>query len=115
MTVRRWFVPQSYAVPELVPTLERVKGMVQSNSLEGFKESVQALWEYDLTPLMKESKVKGAFVVGSGDGVLPGVMKKMAEGYGEGGAEYIVIEGAGHLPMVEKPKEFAEAVTKFLT
>jgi pimeloyl-ACP methyl ester carboxylesterase len=113
MTVRRWFVPQSYEIPELVPKLERVKDMVGTNSLEGFKKSVQALWEYDLTPLMKESKVKGCFVVGSGDGVLPGVMKKMAEGYGAG-AEYVVVEGAGHLPMVEKPGEFAETVTKFL-
>jgi pimeloyl-ACP methyl ester carboxylesterase len=62
---------------------------------------------------MKEAKVKGCFVVGSGNGVLPGVMKKMAEGYGAG-AEYVVVVGAGHLPMVEKPGEFAEAVTKFL-
>ena len=114
MTVRRWFVPQSYEIPDLVPELERVKEMVRTNSLEGFKKSVQALWEYDLTPLMNGAKVKGCFVVGSGDGVLPTGMKKMAEGYGEKGAEYVVIEGAGHLPMVEKPREFAEAVTKFL-
>jgi pimeloyl-ACP methyl ester carboxylesterase len=42
------------------------------------------------------------------------VMKKMAEGYGERGADYVVVERAGHLPMVEKPGEFAEAVTRFL-
>ena len=115
MTVRRWFLPGSYEIADLVPELERVKEMVRTNSLEGFKKSVQALWEYDLTPLMKESKVKGAFVVGSGDGVLPGVMKEMADGYGDKGTGYVVVEGAGHLPMVEKPAEFAEAVTKFLS
>jgi pimeloyl-ACP methyl ester carboxylesterase len=114
MTARRWFVPGSYEIAELVPELERVKDMVRTNSLEGFRKSVQALWEYDLTPLMKAAKVRGCFVVGSGDGVLPGVMKKMADGYGEKGAEYVVVEGAGHLPMVEKPKEFADAVTRFL-
>jgi pimeloyl-ACP methyl ester carboxylesterase len=114
LTVRRWFLPASYEIAELVPRLEEVKGMVQQNSLEGFKRSVQALWEYDLTPLMREAGVKGAFVVGSGDGVLPDVMRKMADEYGDKGAEYVVIEGAGHLPMVEKPGEFAEAVTKVL-
>jgi pimeloyl-ACP methyl ester carboxylesterase len=114
LTVRRWFVPKSYEIADLVPDLERVKDMVRTNSLEGFKKSVQALWEYDLTHLMRGSKIKGAFFVGGGDGVLPGAMKKMAESYGDSGADYVVIEDAGHLPMVEKPKEFAEAVTKFL-
>lgn len=115
MTVRRWFVPTSYDNDATEKEVERVKAMVRDNSLEGFKKSVRALWEYDFRPLMKESKVKGAFFVGSRDGVLPRAMKGMAESYGEKGAEYVVIGGAGHLPMVEKPNEFAEAVIKFLS
>jgi pimeloyl-ACP methyl ester carboxylesterase len=87
--------------------------MVKNNSLDGFKKSVEALFEYDLKEEMKSSKVKGLFVVGSSDGVLPGVMKEMASEYGTG-AGYVVIEGAGHLPMVEKPERFAEVVGKFL-
>jgi pimeloyl-ACP methyl ester carboxylesterase len=114
LTVRRWFVKESYENESLVPTLERVKKMVESNSLEGFKKSVEALYDYDMTSEAKNGAVKGAFAVGSGDGVLPGVMKQMAADYGNGGAEYFVIDGAGHLPMVEKPKEFADAVTRFL-
>jgi pimeloyl-ACP methyl ester carboxylesterase len=31
-----------------------------------------------------------------------------------GGVELRVVEGAGHLPMVERPKEVAEFVAKFL-
>jgi len=88
--------------------------MVESNSLAGFKKSVEALFEYDLKAEMKRSKVRGAFLVGGSDGVLPGTMKEMAEAYGEGGAEFHLIEGAGHLPMVEKPQQFAEFVTGFL-
>jgi pimeloyl-ACP methyl ester carboxylesterase len=38
----------------------------------------------------------------------------MSAAYGSSGAEYTVIDGAGHLPMVEKPEKFAEVVTKFL-
>ena len=92
----------------------QVKDMVKNNSLEGFKKSVEALFEYDLKEAMKTSNVKGAFVVGSGDGVLPGTMKEMSASYGSNGAAYEVIDGAGHLPMVEKPQKFAEVVTKLL-
>ncbi|KAE8442325.1 hypothetical protein EG329_003458 [Mollisiaceae sp. DMI_Dod_QoI] len=115
MTARRWLVKESYDGGAMEKSCNEVKEMVKSNSLEGFKKSVEALFDYDMKEKMKTSKVKGLFVVGSGDGVLPGVMKEMASAYGENGAGYEVIQGAGHLPMVEKPKEFADVVTKFLS
>ncbi|MCJ1301055.1 hypothetical protein MMC08_003854 [Hypocenomyce scalaris] len=113
LTVRRWFVEGSYDGGEMEREIGRVKAMVESNSLEGFKKSVQALYDYDLRAEMKACGVRAALVVGSGDGVLPGTMKEMAKGIG-GGAEYVVVEDAGHLPMVEKPQEFARVVTGFL-
>jgi pimeloyl-ACP methyl ester carboxylesterase len=115
MTTRRWFVKESYNGGDLEKKLLEVKEMVKTNSLSGFKKSVEALFEYDLKEEMKMSEVKGMFVVGSGDGVLPGTMKDMAGSYGKNGARYEVIEGAGHLPMVEKPEQFAAVVTKFLS
>ena len=114
VTARRWFVKESYDGGDLERICQEVKEMVKNNSLDGFKKSVEALFEYDLKEEMKSSKVKGLFVVGSGDGVLPGVTKEMASAYGTG-AEYEIIEGAGHLPMVEKPQKFAEVVGKFLS
>ena len=54
------------------------------------------------------------FVVGSGDGVLPQGMKKMAEDYGDGKSELKIVEGAGHLPMAEQPEEFAKVIDAFL-
>ena len=113
MTVRRWFVEKSFDGGELERKVGEVKAMVKSNSLEGFKRSVQALYDYDLTAAMARSEAKGAFVVGGGDGVLPGTMKEMAVAMGKG-AEYHVIADAGHLPMVERPREFAAFVTRFL-
>lgn len=112
-TVRRWFVKKSYDGGDVEKRIGDVKAMVENNSLEGFKKSVQALFEYDLRAEMKNSRIPGAFVVGGGDGALPGTMKDMAAAYGTG-AEYVVMEGAGHLPMVEKPEEFAQMITKFL-
>jgi pimeloyl-ACP methyl ester carboxylesterase len=113
LTVRRWFVKESYEDATLEKEIVRVKGMVQRNSLEGFRRSVQALWEYDLREEMKSYQGRGVFVVGGGDGVLPGTMKEMAKGLGRG-TECLVIERAGHLPMVEKPKEFSDVVGRLL-
>lgn len=114
ITVRRWFVKESYDGAAMEKECERVKTMVVNNSLEGFKQSVRALWEYDMQPKMKDGKVKGVFVAGSGDGVLPKTMKDMAERYGSG-VECVIIEGAGHLPMVEKPEDVAAVATKLLS
>lgn len=114
MTVKRWFVAESFDRGALEERIGVVKKMVETNSLEGFKNSVKALYDYDMGDLIKGSKVRGTFVVGAGDGVLPGVMKEMAAAYGSDGAGYVVIDQAGHLPMIEKPKEFAAAVEQFL-
>jgi pimeloyl-ACP methyl ester carboxylesterase len=115
VTVRRWFVKDSYDDAELAKKIEKVKGMVSGNSLDGFRRSVVALHEYDVRAKMGGYKGKGAFLVGAGDGVLPKTMKEnMAEKLG-GGVELKVIEGAGHLPMVERPQDVAEFVARFLS
>ncbi|PQE31777.1 Alpha Beta hydrolase protein [Rutstroemia sp. NJR-2017a WRK4] len=117
ITTRRWFVDENYKDPVLKERFEEVKSMVEGNSLEGFEKGVKALYEYDVRGEMEDAQVKkGLFVVGGNDGVLPKTMKEMAGSYRgkEGGVECVVVEGAGHLPMVERPKEFAEVVEGFL-
>ena len=93
--------------------MQRVKGLVAENSLEGFRRSVEALFEYDVREDMKGCQVKGLLVVGAGDGVLPKTMRQMAQGIGSG-VDLKVVEGAGHLPMMEQPREFARIVGEFL-
>tara|TARA_R110002003_G_scaffold104_7_gene8228 strand:+ start:1405 stop:2901 length:1497 start_codon:yes stop_codon:yes gene_type:complete len=113
-TVRRWFVKESYEDAALAKKIARVKDMVANNSLPGFRESVKALHQYDIRGKMADYKGKGAFLVGAGDGVLPKTMKEnMADKLGSG-VELKVVEGAGHLPMVEKPEEVARFVAEFL-
>ncbi|KAF2622886.1 alpha/beta-hydrolase [Macroventuria anomochaeta] len=114
ITTRRWFVKESYEDKELAPKLERVKQFVKTNSLPGFRDSVRALHGYDIRSAMSSYAGKGAFLVGSGDGVLPKTMKEnMADKLGSG-VELKTIDGAGHLPMVEKPEEVAKFVAGFL-
>jgi pimeloyl-ACP methyl ester carboxylesterase len=113
VTVRRWFVKESYEDDTLARKAEEVKQMVAGNSLDGFRKSVNALYEYDFRPQMKGFKGQGAFLVGAGDGVLPKTMQQMADSLGDG-VELKAIEGAGHLPMVERPTSVAEFVARFL-
>lgn len=117
LTVRRWFTKNSYEKPETVKEIERVKKMVETNSLEGFKKSVKALFAYDLKDKSENSKVTGMFVVGDSDGVMPKAMEKMAPTHGSkhgSSAKFAVIKGAGHLPMVENPSQFTDEVHEFL-
>jgi pimeloyl-ACP methyl ester carboxylesterase len=113
MTTKRWFTEVSQT-NDMRDEFERIKTMVSMNSLHGFKKGVKALYAYDLTSMMKSGKSKGLFLAGSADGALPKSMKTMATYYGNGASELVIVDGAGHLPMVEKPEAFTQAVVKFL-
>ncbi|KAJ4374791.1 hypothetical protein N0V83_001867 [Neocucurbitaria cava] len=114
LTVRRWFPQSSYDDATLAKRIARVKDMVATNSLPGFRDGVKALHQYDIREKMSGYQGKGVFLVGSEDGVLPKSMKEnMAAKLGSG-VELKVVQGAGHLPMVERPEEVAGFVAKFL-
>ncbi|PGH02560.1 hypothetical protein GX51_04587 [Blastomyces parvus] len=127
VTVRRWFVrggsDEGEGEGERGGKFLQVKEMVRDNSLEGFKRVAEALFQYDLREEMGRYRgAKGAFLVGDEDGVLPKTMKEMVGmmGRSDGGqegepaAEFLVVERAGHLPMVERPERFEELVSGFL-
>lgn len=108
-TVSRWVHPATLEKPETVKWLTE---MVADNSVEGFRYSNTALWDYDLKPQMGGCAVPGVMVVGEGD--AKGALVKAMDGFrgqlGEKGAELKIIPNTGHLPMCEDPKAFWEAV-----
>lgn len=113
LSVRRWFVKGSFDGGVMEERIEGIGRLVEGNSLGGFRALVHALYDFDMREEMVGCKVKGIFVVGSEDGVLPGAMEEMASGFGSG-AEYALIDGVGHFPVVEKAEEFARIMTGFL-
>jgi len=114
LTTRRWFTEESYDGGKLEAECLRVKRMVAENSLVGFKSSAQALCDYDFEAKMAKFNGKGLFLVGAKDGVLPRTMHGMARKLGDGTPRLVIIHGAGHLPMVERPEVVAREVTRFL-
>jgi pimeloyl-ACP methyl ester carboxylesterase len=118
-TTRRWFTAESYGQSDKEEEVKRVKRTLNVNSLEGFKASVQALWNYDLNGDMENMNRRSTsersrvmFLVGMEDRPLPGAMEAMAKTLE--GSKFVGIQNAGHLPMVEKPKEVADVVSSFL-
>ncbi|KAM5343105.1 hypothetical protein ACJ41O_014071 [Fusarium nematophilum] len=112
-TVPRWFHP---ATMEKADTVKWMTDMVAANSVEGFKYSCTALWDYDLKPKMGGCKVPGLMVVGEGD--AKGALVKAMEGFkdllGDNGAQLQIVPQAGHLPMCEDPQAYWEAVKGYL-
>ena len=70
MTTRRWFTAKSYEDGGKAKDVDRVKQMVKTNSLDGFKKSVRALYEYEFE--------KGTW--GSGNGVRACFLRAREDG-----------------------------------
>ncbi|CAI4220128.1 unnamed protein product [Parascedosporium putredinis] len=113
-TVGRWFHP--HTMENKKDVVDWMTKMVAANSVEGFKYSCQALWDYDLKPLMPACKVPGIFVVGEGD--AKGALVKAMDGFkgqlGPSGTELRIVPETGHLPMSEAPELFWKAIQDYL-
>lgn len=117
-TADRWFPQSSSSDSSIRPRIEQVRSRIASNSLRGFKASVKALYDYDMSHRLAGCKAKGAFLVGEEDGKLPAAMRDMASKLGDGkdsvGVKLTVVPGAGHLPMVDRPGDVVRAVEEML-
>jgi pimeloyl-ACP methyl ester carboxylesterase len=68
----------------------------------------------DYVPMLPQVAVPALVVVGSDDEYTPVADAEILRD-GIPGSTLVVIEGAGHLPNLERPAEFNEAMTHFLT
>ena len=117
VTVPRWFPSRSDFRAEGRRSAF-VDDMIVGTPVEGFVVGARALQGYDLSVGLAES-LRGKqvlFVAGERDGVLPGVLKELTTKLAGGGvdAKLELIEGCGHLPMVDGAKEWLDVVENFL-
>lgn len=142
VTTARWFPEGSKCYPGTVDAglnlatagarpgrIETVLGMVNDTSVDGFALGAGALMEYDLIDPssigrgekgLLESQVKTLLVAGSLDGGgkvaqgMQGLLGKWKERTSAADVSFELIEGAGHLPMVDETEKFWEVLGRFL-
>jgi len=106
-TVKRWF-----SVSATGEVVEWVRRMIIAAHRSGFVRCVRALCKFDISDKIKTIQVPGACICGSRDGVLPATMRSAAQAIP--GCTYIEVEDAGHLPMLDQPGSFVQALLSVL-
>lgn len=138
VTLPRWFPPgsglPSGAGSALLKAREAwLEDMVSRTPVAGFVAGARALGSYDIplpppSPLHAEAPVKELesdvtrvlLLAGSldGGGKVGKGLKAFAERWAEEGrqvvVEYVEVEGAGHLPMVDMPERFCRVLGAWL-
>lgn len=110
-TVNRWF-------PGNHPEDEHVKSEalmhVKHCSIQGYKILADTIRDYDYADeLASIQDVQCLIVAGSEDGAVDASLLAQISGKILQ-AEFVSIQGAGHLPPMHKPKEFNELMLRFL-
>ena len=109
-TIARWFPPDFVATK--APVLDKVRGMIRSTPLAGFRGCAMALSSYDLRPGLAGIDRRTLLVVGTKDATLAGI-RQIKEAVR--GSALVELEGAGHISNVEQPAAFTRAVVDFLS
>lgn len=109
VTINRWYSPEFVATQN--PVMKKVGDMIRNTPVKGFAGGAGALSNFDLRPGYGKITAPVLLICGSKDAALAGV-KQLHEGVA--GSQLIELEGAGHISNTEKPREFTDAVEKFL-
>ena len=111
LILERWF-SIGYRDPEN-PAFTGYRHMLERTSVEGYMGTCAAIRDTDFTEQTATIKVPTLCIVGSEDGATPPALvvelAKLIKG-----ARYEVIEGAGHLPCIEKPDALFDIMQIFL-
>lgn len=80
--------------------------------LIGYKRQLDALSQFDSSSWFRMIDKPTLILEGQADVLCPLDSKELAKGIK--GAQLVVFEGQGHVPIIEKPQDFAKAIIKFL-
>lgn len=109
--MQRWFSTE-YRSPDN-PDFAGYRNMLTRTPVAGYIGTSYALRDADFTTRTPSIDVPTLCVVGDEDGSTPPALVKELAGLIDG-ALFEVIEGAGHLPCIEKPEELYNLVHPFL-
>ncbi|MCB8967742.1 MAG: alpha/beta fold hydrolase [Ardenticatenaceae bacterium] len=99
---------------EQTDVVEFVQEMMEDTSLAGVLGALAAMKERpDSTPTLAEIDVPTLIIHGAEDQLIP-VIEAQAMHKAIAGSQLVVLPDAGHMPNLEQPDEFADAVADFL-
>ncbi|MFV2179357.1 3-oxoadipate enol-lactonase [Actinomadura sp. LOL_016] len=103
----RWFTPSFTGAARYVE-------MLRATAPEGYAGCCDALAGFDVTARLPEVSAPTLVIAGAQDGPTPpaGHADRLAEGIPDAGL--VVVEGAGHLAVAERPGPVTEAITAHL-
>ena len=109
--MQRWF-SASYRSPDN-PDFVGYTAMLTRTTVDGYAGTCAALRDADLTESTRALKLPALCIVGDEDGSTPpDLVRSLADLID--GAQFEIIEGAGHLPCIEKPAEVSTLIRSFL-
>jgi len=107
-TLERWFgKPFLQSHPEVN---ERFRSIANATSVPGFVGSARAIQSLNYIDHVGAIEVPTTLVVGANDGVLPETMRDLQTRISD--STLAVIPNAGHLPNVDQPVAFNEALMR---
>lgn len=112
MILGRWLSPHFMQTqPDVAAGLKR---MLESCDTQGYMHACQVLRDTDFSQQISAIRMPVLCIAGSLDAAIPlDDMRSLAAAVN--GAQLLVLDGIGHLPCVEVPGAFADAVKAFLT
>ena len=108
--LERWFTAVFRATD---PRLALWRHMLERTPATGYAKLCAAIRDEDLTDAVRSLRVPTLAMAGEEDGSTPPDLVAATAALIPG-ARFEVIEGAGHLPCVERPNETAACITRFL-
>ena len=109
--MERWFTPE-YRSPDN-PDFTGYLAMLTRVNADGYAGTCAAIRDCDLTESTRALMVPVLCIVGDQDGSTPpDLVRSMADLIK--GAQFQVVEGAGHLPCIEQPEKTASIIKGFL-
>lgn len=109
--MKLWFTPEFHEQRQ--PDLVGYRNMLSRQPLAGYTGTCAALRDADYTEAAKAIAVPTLCVVGDHDGSTPpALVRSMADLIP--GSRFKIIDGAGHIPCVEKPDELVALIRRFI-